>query len=637
MAKVDKNLELFQSRGDPRICVAVLDGPVDVTHDCFRGASLSSLETTADADVTRGRATMHGTHVASLIFGQQGSSMEGLAPLCRGLIVPIFGEESLSCSQLDLARAILLAVENGAHVINISGGQLAQSSQPLPILAGAIESCVERNVLIVAAAGNDGCECLHIPAAVTSVLAVGAMDRTGRPLPSSNWAGVYRGHGILAPGSDILGATAEGGVTERSGTSFAAPLVSGVAALLLGIQIKQGMPPNPRAVREALLKTAFPCVASDGEDCQKLLAGRINIQGAIDHIQRGATMMNNAENISLSEERTAASEFGREEVTEGLAMHRGDASSQIGMSEVAPSDCGCGCGGEKKATCGCGAAAKTSMPPQLVYAIGTLNWDFGSATREDSFKQAMSDPNAPSGAPQPSPRNLDDLVAFLAKRGNASYSQAFNWTLNLDATPIYAIQPAGPFAADAYEVLNAILADKTAPLVSVPGYIAGQVRLQSGQEVPAIVPAVRGLLNWNVDALALHVLGKPPTDSRPQKDKDAYAKRVEVLKDFVSRIYFELRNLGVLPEDRALNFAATNAAQAVKVIDDATSKNLSLDRIKVFRSAICRPGSDCYDVDVTFFDPTNMNVANTIYRFTLDVSDVIPVSVGEMRNWTKRN
>ena len=57
-------------------------------------------------------------------------------------------------------------------------------------------SCEDNNVLVVAAAGNDGCACLHVPAAVPSVLAVGA---DGKPLETSNWGEAYRSNGILAP------------------------------------------------------------------------------------------------------------------------------------------------------------------------------------------------------------------------------------------------------------------------------------------------------------------------------------------------------------------------------------------------------------------------------------------------------
>ena len=180
------NLSKASGGGDVRIRIAVLDGPVDTSHPCLQGAALTAVQTVAGKNAAGGRATAHGTHVASIIFGQPGSEVPGIAPGCSGLILPIFSDETpdrgLACSQLDLARAILMAVENGAHVINISGGQLTPSGEPEPILADAIASCRRHNVLIVAAAGNDGCECLHVPAAAPSVLVVGAMDEDGNPL-----------------------------------------------------------------------------------------------------------------------------------------------------------------------------------------------------------------------------------------------------------------------------------------------------------------------------------------------------------------------------------------------------------------------------------------------------------------------
>ena len=60
------------------------------------------------------------------------------------------------CSQVDLARAILQAVDRGAHVINISGGQLLASGSAEPLLDMAIRTCAERNVVVIAAAGNPG-------------------------------------------------------------------------------------------------------------------------------------------------------------------------------------------------------------------------------------------------------------------------------------------------------------------------------------------------------------------------------------------------------------------------------------------------------------------------------------------------
>src|SRR5579864_9556372 len=115
-----------QTQGDERVCVAILDGPVDLRHASLRHLAATTLETVVSTVVDNGTACRHGTLIASVIFGRHDGPVRGLAPNCRGLIVPIFASSAggllRPCSQLDLARAIAEAVRQGAHVINISGG-----------------------------------------------------------------------------------------------------------------------------------------------------------------------------------------------------------------------------------------------------------------------------------------------------------------------------------------------------------------------------------------------------------------------------------------------------------------------------------------------------------------------------------
>ena len=103
-----------RTKGDPRVCVAVLDGPVDLGHPCFAGADLAVLPVLGGQQAAvGGPMSAHGTHVASVIFGRKKSPVEGLAPECRGLIVPVFSDHKAKVSQLDLTRGIELAVEAG--------------------------------------------------------------------------------------------------------------------------------------------------------------------------------------------------------------------------------------------------------------------------------------------------------------------------------------------------------------------------------------------------------------------------------------------------------------------------------------------------------------------------------------------
>lgn len=285
VATIDGLKELWaETLGDPRVCIAVLDGPVDLSHPSLVAANLTGVETLVPNAADRGPASRHGIHVASIISGQHDGPVKGIAPHCRGLIVPIFrdgaGGTIAPCSQLDLARAITQAVEAGANVINISGGELTPSGAAHPILADAVQACADADVLVVAAAGNEGCECLHVPGAVPSVLAVGASNSQGAPMDFSNWGTQYSMQGVLAPGENILGASPDGGVTAQSGTSYATSIVSGVAGLLLSLQLKLGQKPDAQAVRAAILESAYACDPRAIADCRPFMVGSLNIRGA---------------------------------------------------------------------------------------------------------------------------------------------------------------------------------------------------------------------------------------------------------------------------------------------------------------------------------------------------------------------
>lgn len=622
-----------ETRGDPAICIAVLDGAVDRSHPCFAGAALTQIETLAPADAGDGPASRHGTHIASIIFGQPGSAVEGVAPACSGAIVPVFANGPknalIMCSQLDLARAILQAVERGAHVINISGGQLSSIGEAEPLLAKAIQTCAERNVLLVAAAGNDGCDCHHLPAALDTVLSVGAMDAQGAPLDISNWGQAYQSQGILAPGLNIMGAVPGGGAGVKSGTSFATALVSGVAALLLSVQRKRGEEPDPHAVRMALINSATPCNLTQATDNRRCLSGRLNSRGALNLIIEGGTTMSVTTLIEPSEATTVApTELPVVEPVTPIAALRAQASTAAVFASEAtpaisagiiPSDCGCG-GGATACTCG------TNKATQLVYALGKVSYDFGTEARRDSFAQAM-----PGSA---NPHDPVQLAAYIVE--NPFEAESLIWTLNLDATPIYAIVPAGPYAAVAYERLRQALQGQLGQgveLVSIPGVISGSVTLLSGQVVPVIVPAVRGMFSWATQPLIASVLGAAPAAGA---DRTIYDKRVAGLGNFLNRVYYDLRNLGVAAEERALNFAASNAFQVSQVMESAAHGDLELDTVSVRKSPVCRPDSDCYDIEIRFFDPRDTRVADKVYRFTVDVSDIMPVTIGEVRAWRKR-
>jgi len=633
-----------RTRGSSEITVAILDGPVDRAHPCFKGADLTALPTLVP-DVARSDGSMsgHGTHVTSIIFGQPDSDIPGIAPQCRGLIVPVFADDRCSATQLDLARGIEQAANAGAQVINLSGGQLSDFGEAEGWLENAVRLCQERNILLVAAAGNDGCECLHVPAALPAVLAVGAMDARGQPLDFSNWGSKYQTQGILAPGEQILGAKPGGGTERLNGTSFAAPIVSGVAALLLSLQVDRGETPDPARVRQLLLQSALPCDAALPADTQRCLAGRLNIAGALTLLTGG----------NMSEEQEAVTPAGvepsgncgcggglaapeatpaREEPQPAAATPSNTVQSftptptqptnMTSANAVTPSQ-----------------APSELASSQLVYALGTLGYDFGSEARRDTFKQLMPPFDLGEGVMVPAnPYDARQMVDYLA--GDISEARSLIWTLNIELTPVYAIDPKGPFARETYLALQELLSGQIQPesdddyieRVSIPGLLTGRtVKLFSGQVVPVIEPqSTRGVYGWKVNSL-VNAAFEEVQSAEGEADQEAMRR---TLGSFLNRVYYDLRNLGTTSQDRALNFAVTNAFQAASTFSQAVAQGMELDSITVEKSPFCRMDSDCWDVKLKFFDPENSRRAKKIFRFTIDVSDLIPVTLGEVKSWS---
>jgi hypothetical protein len=619
--------------GDSRIAVAILDGPVDVGHPSLAKARLERLPTLTPGTVDGSWASRHGTHITSLVFGQHDGPVKGVAPGCRGLLLPIFAPAAKAppppCTQLDLARAISQALAAGAQVINISGGEFTPGGQAHPLLADVVQECERLGCLIVAATGNDGCACPHVPAAVDSVLAVGAMDDRGEPLRSSNWGGSYQYQGILAPGAGLLGAQPGGGTTRLTGTSGATAIVSGVVALLLSLQLRRGIRPDARAVRQALLQTAVDCRTRPARDCDRLLVGRLNLSGAIEYLFKGPTPMS-LPTDSLAGSLNPAPQEGAASEAPLLPPPPGSSAA------VQPSACGC-----------------SARPTQLVYALGYLSYDLISEARQDALRQKIiadwriesrrRQPNEGGGAGTPpversNPGDNRQWIAHLEYKPTDAAS--VEWILLLDGTPIYAIRPDGPFAAAVYTELRDFFKsqfEEGVERISVPGVLSGQARLSTGQTVPIVVPELRGMYSWSTAELVKVVLGAPPSPTATAAEKKEYEDKTAGVKNFLDRVYHGLRNLGLLPQDRALNYAATNAFNVERMFESAVKDNMELDSIKVTRSPVSRPNSDCWDIEVYFFYPERqVQTVRKVYRFTIDVSDIVPVTIGPMHSWYTR-
>ncbi|WP_344819998.1 type VII secretion-associated serine protease mycosin, partial [Actinoplanes cyaneus] len=216
------------------ITVAVIDSGVDAHHPDLEGQVLPGLDlvNTKTGDGGDTDPVGHGTTVSGIIAGRNDDStgVVGIAPKAKILPVRVLDEDNRYDDALIVAKGLRWAVDHGARVVNLSLGGSANS----PALAAALDYAFAKDVVVVACTGNVSATAstnhgVWYPAREPGVIAVAGMERNGTDL----WSGSITGKEtvVTAPATDLVGAK-PGGYWRVQGTSFAAPMVAGTAALI---------------------------------------------------------------------------------------------------------------------------------------------------------------------------------------------------------------------------------------------------------------------------------------------------------------------------------------------------------------------------------------------------------------------
>ena len=275
--------------GNPEVTVAVVDGGVDMQHPEFRsqlwrnvgevpgngvdddgngyiddlnGWDFSDAPTLPENGDSRVRDNEpedeigHGTYVSGIIgaAANNGIGIAGIAWQCR--LMPLRADFKYGgggyLQNDDVAAAIVYAADNGAQVINMSWGDTVNAF----IVEDAVAYAYARGCVMVAAAGNEGAVGSRYPAGLKTVISVAWLTKERQLSSDSNFGATID---IAAPGDEILSTDLNGGYRNLSGTSMAAPHVSGVAAL-----VRSANPDYTNAeVREILIRTADPLFISN--------------------------------------------------------------------------------------------------------------------------------------------------------------------------------------------------------------------------------------------------------------------------------------------------------------------------------------------------------------------------------------
>ena len=242
-----------------------------------------------NADVT-GPDASHGTGVAGIIGAERGNGLgeDGIAPAVRIMVVRTVpnGDER----DKDVANAIRYATDNGARVINMSFGK--SHSPYKQVVDEAVKYATSRGVLLVHAAGNDAADLAKEPNFPSARYLGGGESDTWIEVGASGWKGAgslaaeFTNYGadqvdVFAPGVDIHTTDVNRDWQRNSGTSFSAPVVAGVAALIMAYYPAL----HARAVKQIILDSATPLrdqlVTRPGTTDEKVRFGDLSRTGAL--------------------------------------------------------------------------------------------------------------------------------------------------------------------------------------------------------------------------------------------------------------------------------------------------------------------------------------------------------------------
>ena len=178
-----------------------------------------------------GESTGHGSMVSGVAAanGNNGVGIAGVNWQSKILPLQAIDDDGYG-NTLSVSRAILYAISRDVDVISLSLGSDTYDAY----LRTAVDQAISAGIVVVAASGNDGCNCIRYPANFPEVVAVGATDSSGNKASFSNWGNDLD---VMAPGTGLRTANWALGSTNSyassvNGTSFSTPIVGGLLALL---------------------------------------------------------------------------------------------------------------------------------------------------------------------------------------------------------------------------------------------------------------------------------------------------------------------------------------------------------------------------------------------------------------------
>jgi subtilisin family serine protease len=220
------------TEGNEDVIIAVIDQGVFRNKDIMRNIDYDKNYDLVDNDHDTNPSSSdetHGTHVIGTIVSEKDNRMgiSGVCPSCKVINIRVMDSQS-GADTKRLVNAILLSVSNGAKIVSMSLGGTYYSSYEEKIF----DLLLEKGVVFVAAAGNDGVNEKNYPAAYNSVISVAATNNLDELAYFSNFGDWVD---LAAPGELIFSSCDSKSYCFSSGTSMATPIVSGVIGLMMSV------------------------------------------------------------------------------------------------------------------------------------------------------------------------------------------------------------------------------------------------------------------------------------------------------------------------------------------------------------------------------------------------------------------
>ena len=576
--------------GRPEIVIGLIDGTVAVDHPDLAGKNIHEIRASPRGEraQTSSAACMHGTFIAGIMFGTRGGVAPALCPGCTLLVCPIFGdaapedEQVSSATPEDLAAAILETVDAGARVLNLSVAIAQPSARGQRALENALDHAMRRDVLVVAAAGNQGT--LGSSAIIRHpwVIPVVACDLHGIPILQSNLGRTLGQRGLRAPGDRITSIGANGRALTLAGTSVATPFVTGTAALLWS-----AFPGATAAeVKRAVLQAHLPRQATV---VPPLLDARAAYRAMADirFTRRNMSMKQQEQPSSLPAE------------VPGAQMPEQPPASRRVMPQASTGECGCR---ERSAP---------ATPPSYVFALGRIGFRFPGMAVEKELAQAMGRVDTSGLTDQQA------VHAVLSQRQNRYLVRQLCWVLAIEGIDTYLLYPRDP--ADLDLLMESMRREPSAMdldvVIGARGPVAGPEAC-NGLMVPMV--ALDQIYSFDRDSLIRAI---PRPASVPEDQEARFRAASSELFDKIKQL---ADNAGATDEHRALNYLVVRYPAIYAAAAEAYGRSSSLTAVE---ARLSRLSGTRKIVDVVFsFTRRGTDVTEKSF-VRVDVTETFPFLV----------